>query len=194
VAEPVVDRTVRIEGGHMGHRPLAAPEPFTRGEQHGGLVLAELGLAAGVGLLLAGAATFLSAHGPARRLWLALVAAAIWATVVLPAIKYPPLPPGVDSALPIGERQRAYLALIAAGLLGASGAAAAWRSRRLRSSATAVVLVPAALAIVLLPGPHVRRTVPASVLHDFRLVSVLSELLFWLAFALAGAWLLRPRQ
>jgi len=51
VAEPVVDRTVRIEGGHMARRPLAAPEPFTRGEQHGGLVLGEPLWAAGVGLL-----------------------------------------------------------------------------------------------------------------------------------------------
>ena len=177
----------------MARRPLAAPEPFTRGEQHGGLVLGELLLAAGVGLLLAGAATFLSAHGPPRRLWLGLVAAATWAIVVLPAIKYPLIPPGADSALPIGERQRAYLALIAAGLLGAGGAAAAWRRRRLRSSAPAVVLLPAAVAVALLPGPHVHLSLPAGVLHDFRLVSVVSELLFWFAFALAGAWLLRPR-
>jgi len=185
---------VRLEGGAPRHVPVAVPEVFTRGEQHAGLVLAELLLAVGLALLLAGMATFLGALAPPRRVWLGIVAAAAWATVALPAVEYPPLPPGVGSELPIGERQPAYLALVAAGLLGARAAAAAWRSGRLRPWAALLLLAPAAVAMLLLPGSRAHPRIPADLLRDFRIVAVAGQLLLYVGFALAGAWLLRPRR
>jgi len=196
VAERVVDRAVAAEGND--HAAVAVPEPFSRGGQRGGLVTGELILGAAAAFLLAGAATFLGprARSP-RRLWLLMTAAAIWGVVVLPAVVYPPLPPGVSSTLGIGERQLLYLAVVAVGLGGFAAAVHVWstRLRYRRLLAVAAALVPAALVVALLPdaGADTSR-LPAGLLTDFRVVSIASQLLFWSALAVAGALLLRPRQ
>jgi hypothetical protein len=195
VAEPVVDRAVAGEAHH--HAPLALPEPFSRSGQRGGLVAGELILGAGVAFLLAGAATFLGPRArSARRIWLLMTAAAIWAVVVLPAIVYPPLPPGVASSLSIGDRQLLYVTVVAVGLGGFAAAAHLWSSRlpRRRVLAAAAILVPAGLAIALLPGTgaDTSRLAPG-LLTDFRLASIGGELVFWSALTAAGAFLLRRR-
>ena len=196
IAERVVDRAVAGEGHH--HGPLAMPEPFSRSGQRGGLVAGELILGAGVAFLLAGAATFLGPRArSAQRLWILMTAAGIWGVVVLPAVVYPPLPPGVSSKLPIGERQLLYLAVVAVGVGGFAAAVHIWSSalRFRRLLAAAAALVPAGLAIALLPdtGAETARLRPG-LLTDFRLASIGSQLVFWTAMAGAGVLLLRRRQ
>ncbi len=93
--ESVLGEAIRLEEAGAEH-VTAIAAPFTRGEQQGGMVLGELVLGGGLGLLLAGAALVAGPAflGPARRAWLALVAAGAWAFLALPAIAYPALPPG----------------------------------------------------------------------------------------------------
>jgi predicted cobalt transporter CbtA len=196
VAERFVDRAVRIEHAHA--TGVAMPEVFSRRTQHGGLVIGELLYAAGVGLVLAGVLTFVGARSRSpRRLWLLAVGACAFGVAVLPALVYPPLPPGVATSLPIGERQLLYVATVAIGIAALLAAVAVWRLTRrrrapLRAIAAALaVLVPAALAVALLPDSGAAHSLPSSVLLDFRIVAVANQLLFWLALGLAGAWLLR---
>jgi Probable cobalt transporter subunit (CbtA) len=162
-------------------------------------VAGELILGAGVAFLLAGVATFLGPRArSARRLWLLMTVAAIWGAVVLPAIVYPPLPPGVASTLSIRDRQLLYLTVVAVGLAGFAAAVHVWSSagRFRRVVAVAAVLVPAGLAIAFLPdtGAETGHLRPG-LLTDFRLASIGSELVFWTATAGVGALLLvRPRR
>ena len=85
--EPVLGETIRLEEAGAEH-VAAIAAPFTRGEQQGGMVLGELVLGAGLGLLLAGGALLAGPAllGPARRAWLALVTVGAWAFLTLPAI------------------------------------------------------------------------------------------------------------
>jgi predicted cobalt transporter CbtA len=194
VAEGVVDRAVALEGAHADHPALALPEPFSRSGQRGGLVAGELLLGAGVALLLAGVATFLEprARSP-RRLWWLIAGACLWGVVVLPALVFPPLPPGVESALPLGERQALYVATIALGAGGFALATHVWSLRGpLRAPvALACIAVPAAVALWLFPAERAATSPASAVITDFRLVAIGSQLLFWSVLSLAGAVLLR---
>jgi hypothetical protein len=193
VAERIVDRAVA--GESHGRAAFAVPEPFSRSGQRGGLVVGELILGAGVAFLLAGAATFLGQRArSASRLWLLMTAAAIWAVVVLPAVIYPPLPPGVASTMPIGQRQLLYLTVVAVGFGGFAAAAHIWSTEMpfRRALAAVAALVPAALAIALLPGTGADTShLAPGLLTDFRLASIGSELVFWTVLTVAGALLLR---
>lgn len=193
VAERVVDRAVAVEDRTDAVGAVVAAEPFTRDEQRAGLALGGLLLAVGIGLVLAGAATLL---GPRfrhpGRIWLGLAAAGCWAIAILPAIKYPALPPGVESSLELGERQLAYLGLAGAGVAGALAAAWAWRRlRHLRAgdrmlAGTALFLLPAIVAVIALPAQGVAASADPGLLRDFRLVSIGGQLIFWTVLAAAG--------
>jgi predicted cobalt transporter CbtA len=173
------------------------PEPFSRAGQRGGLVAGELLLGAGVAFLLAGAATFLAPGARSlRRLWVLACAACVWAVVVLPAVVYPPLPPGVESELPVRERQQLYIAVVGVGLAAFGFGVRIWGSgHRFRLPlALAAVAVPAGLAIVLFPENETAAgELPPGLLTDFRVVSIGGQLLFWAALGVAGALLLRRR-
>ncbi|MDP8970930.1 MAG: CbtA family protein [Actinomycetota bacterium] len=198
VAEPVVDEAVRLETS-ADHED-AATEPFTRAQQRAGMAIGQVLVGVSAGLVFAGVTALAAPDAQGRttpRRWLGLVAAAAWAAMVLPAVKYPPLPPGAASSLPVGQRQVAYLALVAAGLGGAWAAARLWRAtagrstgRRLTLSGTAL-LVPAALAVLLLPTNVTTGDLPAELVGRFRVASLGGQTLFWASFALMGGWLLR---
>ncbi len=197
VGERVLGEAILLEEAGAEHVSAIA-EPFTRGEQQGGMVVGELVLGGGLGLLLAGAAlvagpVFL---GPARRAWLALVAAGGWAFLVLPAIAYPALPPGVESSLAIETRQLSYLALVGAGVFGAVLARLVWLrlGGRLRPLTTLIaLLLPAALAVSLLPGEHVSTAGEDGLLVRFRAAAIGSQVMFWALTALVGLWLIDRR-
>lgn len=192
VSERVLDRAVALEETARGRHALGVPDPFSRDGQRGGLVAGELMLGLGFALLLAGALTFLSPIvGSARRLWLLVVGAAFWGVVVLPDAAFPPLPPGVESGLELGERQLLWLAAVAVGLAAFGACVWAW-SRRRRAAAVALLVVPTVLAALLLPD---QRAVAADgmPLVEFRAAAIVSRLLFWSALAAAGLWLLRRR-
>ncbi len=194
VGESVLGTAIRLEEAGAEHVSAVAA-PFTRGEQQGGMVVGELVLGAGLGLLLAGAALIAgqSFLGSTRRAWLGLVAAGAWSLLVLPAIKYPALPPGVESSLPIETRQLSYLALVGAGALGAVLGRLAWLRLNGRLRPVAVLLaiaLPAGLAMLLLPGEQTINSIDAGLLLRFRAAAIGGQALFWALTALAGLWLL----
>ena len=175
VAEPVVDRAVALEDGH--HAAVGVPEPFTRGEQRGGLVLAELLYALGAGLALSGVATLLGPVRGAARRWAALATGGAWSLAVVPLAAIPPLPPGVESAWTIDARRAVFGAAVVVGLAGAVGAAFLWRrlpalSARARLLAAGAPLAASlAIASLILPGEAIGDS-PPGLVRDFRLVSV----------------------
>jgi predicted cobalt transporter CbtA len=121
--------------------------------------------------------------------------ACLWGVVAVPALVYPPLPPGVEPSLPIGERQALYLATIAAGVLGFAGAVHALGTRqRFRVPlAAAFVAGLAGLAWFLFPDPDPDLgAVSRGLLAEFRSVAIASQVVFWGALTLTGALLLRP--
>ena len=198
VAERVVDRAVAHESAGtsaMDHAPLAVPEPFSRRAQRGGLVLGELLLAGGIAFLLAGAATLLSPRSRSPlRLWILAGTAGLVGVVLYPALVYPPLPPGVASGLEIDDRQLLYLVTVALGI-GAVAAAARVASRSWRGvgAAATCLVVPALLAMALLPDQQAADTIGHGLLAEFRAVSIASQVLFWSALTTVGALLLHRR-
>ncbi len=190
VGDRVLDRAVALE-------ERAAPvlnAPFTRAEQQAGLFLGDLVLAVGIAAVLAGLLVLAAASGrAAHERWLDATFIGAWAVVVVPAVAYPPLPPGVDAGLDITARQWLFAACVALGAAGAAQAVRvardARRRRRLASSA-AVRIAPVVVAAHVLPAPRVGPDTP-DLLLEFRLVSLASQLAFWVVLALAGAVLLR---
>lgn len=200
VSERVVDRAVASEDTAAISVALAAPEQFTRGEQRGGLVLAEFLYAAGVAVIVAGVAILLGRTRSAAQRWLALSAAGAWSLVVVPALAVPPLPPGATVAASIDARRATYVAAMTIGVIGCAGAAWAWRRARnravgVRVLAAAALLVSSATVVALtLPGDRLVEPVGAELLRDFRLASFAGQALFWSACAAGGATALRRRS
>jgi hypothetical protein len=199
LGEPVLGQAIRLEDAATAHvHTVAMTEPFTRREQQGGMVLGELLLGCGLGLLVAGAALLAGPAflGPVRRGWLALVGVGAWSLLVLPAIAYPAMPPGVESSLSIDTRQLSYVALVCSGVLGAVLARAArlWLHGTVRIVVTPIAfLLPAVLAVVLLPHEHALTPIDHGLLVRFRAVAVGSQAVFWGLTALAGLWLIDHR-
>jgi len=196
IGEAVLGQAIKLEDAATKHvHAVAMTEPFTRREQQGGMVLGELLLGCGLGLLIAGAALLAGPRfiGPARRGWLALIGVSAWSFLVLPAIAYPALPPGVESSLSIDTRQLSYVTLVCSGVLGATLARLAWLrlDGRLRAVVgAAAFLAPALLAVVLLPHEHVATPIDHGLLAHFRLVAVGSQAVFWGLTGIAGLWLI----
>ena len=199
VSERVVDRAVAREGAEVIAGALAVPEQFTRGEQRGGLVLAELLYALGVAVIVAGIAILLGRTVSAAQRWLALSAAGAWSLVVVPALVVPPLPPGATVVAPIDARRATYVAAVVIGVIGCAGAVWAWRRARSRAAAVRVLAAAALLAasaivvLLALPDDRLVEPVDAALLRDFRLASFASQALFWLACAAGGGLALRRR-
>lgn len=202
VSEPVLDEAVRLEASTSPTGTAPKESGFTREQQHAGMILGQLVLGAGVGLIFAGLGYLWEAqrHGHSRRrFWLVLVGMFAWSFTILPAMKYPALPPGVESTLHIGERQAAYLALAVCGVLGVLVAVwavrrtARWRFLARAGIAALALLAPAVLTFLLLPDAGVVGTVPYGIELRYRLASIAGQLLFWLSFAFIGWWLLNER-
>ena len=200
VSEPVLDEAVKLEASASA----TAPEEggFTRGQQHAGMILGQLVLGAGVGLIFAGLGYSWEKqrHGRGRRwFWLVLAGMFAWSFTILPAMKYPALPPGVESTLQVGEHQAAYLALAMCGVLGVLAAVwvvrrtARWRFLARVGIAALGLMAPAVPAFLLLPDAGVVGSMPYGVMLPFRLVSITGQLLFWLSLAVIGWWLLNER-
>lgn len=175
---------------HDDAEPLLTP-----GQSRAGLVGATLiaGVALGAVLGTASGAAARRLRGDAwARTW-KLGGAAIGAVVVLPALLYPPVPPGGADPDTIGARTGLYLATVLLGFAIALAAGAV--HRRLadagvraapRQVATAVIVVAAATvtAVAMPSAASVGATaagLPAELVWAFRLESLATQLTLWLA-------------
>ena len=187
-AEPVLDRAIELESAAHGHEEAV----FDRGEQKAGLILATALYGTSVGALFGLFSAFLRRRTRTPSEWrrsLSLAGAVFLGAVLLPFLKYPPNPPGVGAdPSTLTERTLAYLAMAALGLLAVL---AAWSfaraslldssSRPLRYLASAAVLV-GLWAFLYLAMPEFGPThghAPASLIRDFRLSSLATQLVLW---------------
>jgi hypothetical protein len=191
--EPAIDAAIAIEERGAANDPAAAaepPPPVGRDGQKAGLVFATslYGLALG-GLF---ALAFAAVRGRAGALGdpataLRLAAAGFVAVTLVPFLKYPANPPAVGDPETIGPRTLLYLVMVAISLLAM---VAAWRvSRRSGTplaAAVALYLVTVGIAYAVLPGfDEVPPGFPASLLWDFRVASLGTQLVLWSALGVA---------
>lgn len=195
-------------GSAAGHSHAAGAEVFSRGLQEnvGSAVAVVLfGLAMGTLLAVAFCVARKRAHGVGpRMLALLLAGAGLVGVFLVPFVKYPANPPAVGDDATVGARGGAYLLLVAcsvAALLGAIwlGSRLAPRMGRwnavIAGAAAYVVVIGAVMATMPsfsempLPlrdgdGLIVYEGFPADVLADFRMYSVLAQVVLWSAMGL----------
>lgn len=193
VGEPRVEAAIALEesahaahGHHHGEDSLVS-----RGTQ------STLGLftgIAGYGLAMGGlfAIAFAVLHGRVStlrpRVSAALLAAGAFAVVVLvPFLKYPANPPAVGRSGTIGDRTALYFGFLALSVVAALISVAAGRTLADRFGAAPGALLGAggyvvvmAVAAVLLPAvDEVPAGFPGSLLWDFRVASLATQVVLW---------------
>ncbi len=197
LTEPVIDAAIAIEeasasdvhtadGGH-------AEEVVSRGTQKIGLWIgwASLGLTWGV---MAAAALLLASRlldfeiGTRARMVAAL--AGYWVFSGMAAFKYPANPPAVGDPETINERTRLFFGLAGISLIAVLVAVlvAVLLSRRGRPAwlaaiaGVAIVAGAGAVSALLLPTADEPTLVPADLISEFRLHSMIGAAIFWIAF------------
>lgn len=212
-AEPQVDLAIGYEETHSAHH-MAMPgagkdqavgedeELVSRGTQKGAGLLTALALyGAAVGGIFAlvfayGYGRF-GAIGP-RSLALLMAGLVFLLVVIVPAIKYPQTPPAVGKHETVGLRTAAYFAMIVLSLGGAVIAGklrAVFAARSGRGFDATLLALGAYIAIVglgqfLLPTvDEVPADFPATLLWNFRVASIATQLLLWATIGIAfGLW------
>lgn len=205
LAEPLMDRAIVLEearsakeeaaehahgaaaGATQGHEEL-----FSRSAQHFGLVVTAVVAGLALGALFAVAYALVHRRtGFLVRAWpraLAFCAAAFVAVALLPGLRYPAAPPGVGDSATVANRQALWVAAVVIGILGM---VLAWqlyvrlagRAEPLRHGAVFLTGVATLAVMFLLPGNPDEVPVPATLLWDFRVLSLGSQLLLWAVFA-----------
>lgn len=184
----------------------AEPETVSRAVQSSiGLATAVLVYAVAFGGLFSLA--FATAYGRVGRLSARATAAVLalggyLVVYVVPFLKYPANPPAVGSEDTIGQRTGWYLAMVVISVLLA--VTAVYLGRRLTSRlgawngalvAGAVYLAAVAAAQALLPSLNeTPATFPATVLWDFRVASLGTQLVLWTTIGLLFGALITTRQ
>jgi predicted cobalt transporter CbtA len=198
VAEPTIDRAIAFEEqaaaaatthDHVEDAPVSRDTQRRVGAPLG-FALVGGALGAIFGLLYAG----LRRLTPQRDHWqrsVALAGAAVTGLYLVPFFRYPANPPGVGDPETVGDRTRFYLAAV---LLGLVAVVVAWRllrelaGRGLSQPARHAVTAAAFMAVVgvgyaVLPDNTDAVPVPATLLWDFRVQSLATQLLLWGALA-----------
>ncbi len=198
VGEPLVQDAIDLErsGAVANAGPTFVPAHISdvvvsRDAQRGGLVLGNVLYGVAMGVVFSAVFLIVRGRGRARSDWhlsLVIAACAFLALVALPFVKYPANPPAVGDPDTISDRTAYYLILLAAGALSVL---AAIRVGRLAEAAgrepwcrpLAMVSTFFLLAVVLvLAMPDVDEVpagFPASLLWEFRLSSLGTQLVFW---------------
>ncbi|TMR89816.1 CbtA family protein [Nonomuraea basaltis] len=194
--EPRLDGAIALEHAADGHGH-GEEALVSRPVQKAGLFLATglYGLAVG-GVFALVYAGLRGRVGPRSEGGLALAAAgtAFAAVILVPFLKYPANPPAVGDPETINGRTLLYVVMIAVGL--AATAIAVATARRVSggpwarwSAAVAAFLVPVAAAWLLLPPiDEVPDGFPATLLWEFRLASLGTQLVFWTVFGVLFGW------
>ncbi|MFI6925191.1 CbtA family protein [Nonomuraea spiralis] len=208
--EPRVDDAIALEEAAAQAAPPEHAEPaeeaghshgeeaeVSRPVQKGGLFLATglYGLAVG-GVFALAFAGLRGRVGPRSdgRLALAAAGTAFAAVILVPFVKYPANPPAVGDPDTINSRTLLYVVMILVGL--AATAIAVATARRITVNpwgrwvgAVVAFLVPVVAAWWLLPTVNeVPDGFPATLLWQFRLASIGTQLVFWTAFGVLFGW------
>lgn len=211
-AEPQVDLAIAFEATHsQGHShampgmaaPAPEPELVSRDTQKGVGLLTAVGLyGAAVGgifaLVFAYAYGRLGQTGP-RTLALILAATAFVVIALVPALKYPPTPPAVGQHETVAMRTIAYFLMIASSLVAAVIALKVARKFAgplggLNAGLAGVALYVLIVAVVQAALPVVNEVpadFPATVLWNFRLASIATQLVLWTVIGVGFGFLAR---
>jgi predicted cobalt transporter CbtA len=204
VGEPPVEVAISIEEqGAAGHSHDQSHDHGDEAAEVSRDVQSTLGLAIATcafGTALGGlfALAFAFAHGrigtPSPRATAATVTAVGFvAAAFVPFLVYPPNPPAVGHAETIGERTATYFAMVAFSVvLAVLAVRVSARLKWLGKLAAGLGYVAAVSVVaVLLPGfDEVPADFPAQTLWDFRLASLGTQAVLWVAIGVAFAVLL----
>ena len=230
VATDSIDEAIQLEStsgtasGHThaegGNGGAAQPEPdgastststsaseplFSQGQQVvGGLGAAVIyGIVVGVifATVFAAVRHLLTVRDESTRVLL-LAAVGYAATALLPALKYPPNPPGVGDPATVNERTVLYFTFLAASIALVAAVGLLYRQLAPRIDRSAAIVVAGVLAVsagaaLLLvwpaSGDSVPAEFPAQLLWDFRIESLTTLTIVWCTLGLAMGWLSRTR-
>ena len=186
VGEPSVDAAIAIEesahgGGELVPRSLQSTVGLLTGTAVAGVTLGGL-----VGVLSALALGRLGRLG-VRGVSLSLASMGFVSVSLLPFVAYPPNPPAVGRPETIGTRTELYFILVAISIIAAVSAvvvghrlAARWGAWYATLSAVVGYLLVTLTAIALLPSySEVPADFPATVLYEFRVASLVTQLALW---------------
>jgi predicted cobalt transporter CbtA len=186
IGEPSVDAAIAIEesahgGGELVPRSLQSTVGLLTGTAVAGVTLGGL-----VGVLSALALGRLGSLG-VRGVSLSLASMGFVSVSLLPFVAYPPNPPAVGHPETIGTRTELYFILVAISIIAAVTAvvvghrlAARWGAWYATLSAVVGYLLVTLTAIALLPSySEVPADFPATVLYEFRVASLVTQLALW---------------
>jgi len=197
VGEPALDRAIALEEASAdAHHE----EVFSRTTQKVGLFFATglFGTTVG-GVFGIVYAFFRERLAAVSDLWrsISLSGAIFLGAFMIPFLKYPAQPPSVGDPSTIRERTAAYFTLVALSLLAIVAAWLAARTlerrgidapRRRLFVGVGLVLVMVVLFLALPAGPSAGEF-PAGVMWAFRLSSLGTQIVFWVALGLLFGWL-----
>lgn len=193
LAEPLMDRAVRLESARNAAAGEHTEEVFTRGEQHLGLIGASVAAGIAFGVLFAVVYAALYRRDLDDRPWersLGLAGSALVCVWLLPFLRYPANPPGVGDEATVGLRTASWLGAIAIGVaavvVGRQVHAQLHRAAPpIRQAAGAGVVLAGLALLFLLPDNPDPVDVPAKLLWDFRMLSAASSVLLWVGLGVA---------
>ncbi|MFI6641964.1 CbtA family protein [Streptomyces sp. NPDC050504] len=200
LAEPLMDKAIRLEEARSeaahSHGAAAAAaqhheELFSRSTQHFGLVVTAVVAGLALGALFAVAYALVHRRTPTAAPWpraLLFSAAAFCAVSLFPGLRYPANPPGVGDSGTVAHRQDLWLGAVAVGVLGMFLARQVYvrlagRPEPVRQLAVAGTAVAVLALLFALPGNPDEVPVAATLLWDFRVLSLASHALLWAVFA-----------
>ncbi|TNH29523.1 CbtA family protein [Micromonospora orduensis] len=208
VGEPHVEAAIAIEEAAAAHAEPAAgghdheDALVGRNGQRGGLFLATGLFGAAMGGLLATAYVLLARrrrdHDDGRS-GLPLAGAALLGAVVVPFLKYPANPPAVGDPATINQRTVTYLLMVALGLVAVWAGSLGYRavgseapSGLRAAAAVGGFLLVAVVSYVVMPSfQEVPADFPATLLWDFRLASLGTQVVLWTGIGLLFAALMQ---
>jgi predicted cobalt transporter CbtA len=191
VTEPVIDRAIELEEQHASAHGEAHEEPIvSRRTQKGGLVLGYLLYGLTWALPFAVVYQLVQRRLPAdsrTRQALILAFLAYWSICLLPFLKYPANPPGVGDPETIGTRQTLFVGFLALSLASVVvsvwigrvlARAQGWEGRAWLPTAACLAVLSVTLYLVM-PDTTDEVAMPADLVRNFRLLSLLGLTLFW---------------
>lgn len=206
LVEPQIDLAIGYEAAHSAHDMSGASaheeeELVSRTVQKGAGLLTALAL---YGAAVGGIFSLVFAYGYGRfgqagprSFALILAALAFFLVAIVPGIKYPQTPPAVGMHETVGLRTAAYFAMIVLSLGGAviAGKLRAVLARNWRGIDATLLSVMGYVLIVgigqaLLPTiDEVPANFPATLLWNFRVTSIATQLILWAVIGVAFGFL-----